>query len=132
MQRLPSAIFQPVNEQRNVARKSSSLQIRLNYFLGLLILPIYHLSRMCGPCLRKDWPKIYHSLLHQIGNMWMPLGILYPKKTTKASLSICRDVWQRLKSTMAGTLATECIIIRTPAEAIILIAISFYNILSVI
>ncbi|GFY36000.1 hypothetical protein TNCV_4843721 [Trichonephila clavipes] len=30
--------------------KSSSLPIRMNCFLELLVLPIYHQSKTCGPC----------------------------------------------------------------------------------
>ncbi|GFX19239.1 hypothetical protein TNCV_3013831 [Trichonephila clavipes] len=52
--------------------KSSSLPIRLNCFLGLLVLPIYHQSKTCAPCLYNGCPGIHHPLLHQInfGNIW--------------------------------------------------------------
>ncbi|GFX62633.1 hypothetical protein TNCV_4867931 [Trichonephila clavipes] len=67
--------------------KNSFLPIRLNGFLGLLVLPIYHQSKTCGPCLHKDWPWIQYPLLHQINfdNMWKPHGRLYLKNTSKAS-----------------------------------------------
>ncbi|GFS76149.1 hypothetical protein TNCV_4667231 [Trichonephila clavipes] len=53
-----------------------SLSIRLNCFLGLLVLPVYRQSKTCDPCLHNDWPEMHHSLLHQInfGNMWKPHG----------------------------------------------------------
>ncbi|GFW72453.1 transposable element Tcb1 transposase [Trichonephila clavipes] len=63
----------------------SSFPIRLNFFLSLLVLPIYHQSKACGPCLHNDWAGIYHPLLHQIncGNMWKSHGMLHPKDTSK-------------------------------------------------
>ena len=39
--------------------KSYSLHIRLNRFLGLLVLPDYRQSKMCGPCLHNEWLGIH-------------------------------------------------------------------------
>ncbi|GFV77983.1 uncharacterized protein TNCV_1371 [Trichonephila clavipes] len=50
--------------------QSSSLPIILNCFLRLLVLPIYHQSKTCGPCLHNDWdspPAATRNQLWQYG-----------------------------------------------------------------
>ncbi|GFV46660.1 hypothetical protein TNCV_4226751 [Trichonephila clavipes] len=102
--------------------KNSFLPISLNCFLGLLLLMIYRQSKTCDPSLHNDWPVIHPPLLHQInfGNIWKPHGLLYLNDTSKASLVLCRGVWQRLKRKMVATITTDFVIIHTSQEAVIL------------
>ncbi|GFW31656.1 transposable element Tcb1 transposase [Trichonephila clavipes] len=62
---------------------------------SLDILPFENVWSMLA---QRLWPEIHHPILHQInfGNMWKLHRLLYPKDTSKASLILCRGVWQRL------------------------------------
>ncbi|GFX01205.1 hypothetical protein TNCV_4581711 [Trichonephila clavipes] len=54
--RLPSAIFQQHNPRPHMTCNVQVLflPIRLNCFLGQLVLPICHQSKICGLCLHND------------------------------------------------------------------------------
>ncbi|GFX65726.1 hypothetical protein TNCV_4094181 [Trichonephila clavipes] len=53
----------------------------------------YRQSKTCGPCLHNDWPA---ATPDQFCNMWKQHRLLYAKDASKASLILCRGVWQRL------------------------------------
>ncbi|GFY35662.1 hypothetical protein TNCV_2619531 [Trichonephila clavipes] len=94
IQHLPSAISQQDNARPHVIRNVQESPIRLNFFFGVFVPPIYRHSKMCGPCMHNDQPGIQHPLLYQInfGNMWNPHGLLNPKDLSKVSLILCRGV----------------------------------------
>ncbi|GFU74114.1 hypothetical protein TNCV_1642381 [Trichonephila clavipes] len=99
IQRLLSSIFQQDNALPHMALNVPEFffthQIELLPWSA--VLPIYHQSKTCSPCLHTNWPRMHHPLLHQIhfGNIWKPHGLQYHNDTSKASLIPCRGVWQR-------------------------------------
>ncbi|GFW84954.1 transposable element Tcb1 transposase [Trichonephila clavipes] len=78
---------------------------------GWIRVWIHRGERMLNICamLHHTSPATGIMLPHQInfGNVWMLLGLLYPKNTTKVSLNQCRGVWQRGSPTMVATLAND-------------------------
>ncbi|GFW47421.1 transposable element Tcb1 transposase [Trichonephila clavipes] len=112
LQGLATAIFQQDNARPHVARIVQ--RIFVYHQIELLpwparspdLSPIENMwSMVAEPLTQITPPQLPHQI--KFGNVWKLLGLLYPKKISKVSLNQCRDVWQRLSSTMAATLATD-------------------------
>ncbi|GFV82612.1 hypothetical protein TNCV_1618411 [Trichonephila clavipes] len=71
------------------------------------------LARDTQPAAKSDqlWQYRYVEATHELQ---------YPKDTSKASLILCRDIWQRLEPTMAVTLTTDFVLIHSSQKAVIL------------
>lgn len=82
----------------HVMFKNSTLPIRLNCFVRLLVFPIYREMKTCGPWLQNVWCGIQNKIIYKnnFGNMWNLNGLLYLKETSKTSYILCRGMWQLL------------------------------------
>ncbi|GFW77704.1 transposable element Tcb1 transposase [Trichonephila clavipes] len=96
---LTTAIFQQDNARphvvRIVQRFFANHQIELLPWLARSpdLSPIENMQSMVAQRLTQITPQLPHQI--NFGNVWMLLGLLYPKNTPKVSLNQCRGVWQR-------------------------------------
>ncbi|GFS57479.1 hypothetical protein TNCV_1401591 [Trichonephila clavipes] len=75
------------------------------------ILPIENVWSTLAQRLARDIPTA--AIPDQFGS---PMACDTPKDTPKASLILCRGVWQRLQLTMPATLIIDFVIIHTSQE----------------